>query len=92
MFSIRFVSRASTHRNAASHTKSKQHLSELVAGRLVTVEYDKRDRYERIVGKVLVGRNGACLAQVSAGYAWHYKKYQGEQTPADRKRYAQAEI
>jgi hypothetical protein len=34
-----------------------------------------------------------CLEQIAAaGYAWHYKKYQGEQTPANRKRYAQAEI
>ena len=55
------------------------------------VEYDKRDRYGRIVGKVLVGDTDACLAQVTAGYAWHYKKYQREQSETDRLLYAEAE-
>ncbi len=32
---------------------SRKHLASLVAGKQVTVEYDKRDRYGRIVGKVL---------------------------------------
>jgi len=62
-------------RGQAYGTKSREHLSALVAGRFVIVEYDKRDRYGRIVGKVLVGGEDACLEQVSAGYAWHYKKY-----------------
>jgi endonuclease YncB( thermonuclease family) len=78
-------------RGQAYGTKSKQHLSDLVAGRFVTVEYEKRDRYGRIVGKVLVADKDACLAQIAAGYAWHYKKYHDEQTPTDRKRYAKAE-
>jgi endonuclease YncB( thermonuclease family) len=79
-------------RGQAYGTKSKQHLADLVAGHSVTVEYDKRDRYGRIVGKVLVDSKDACLEQVSAGYAWHYKHYQREQTPTDQKRYARAEI
>ncbi|MEN8131693.1 MAG: hypothetical protein ABFS45_16195 [Pseudomonadota bacterium] len=32
------------------------------------------------------------LRQVTAGLAWHYKKYQKEQTPADRDLYSEAEI
>jgi endonuclease YncB( thermonuclease family) len=73
-------------------TKSKQHLSDLVAGRFVTVEYDKRDRYGRIVGKVLIGGEDTCLEQISSGYAWHYKKYQNEQTETDRQLYSETEI
>jgi endonuclease YncB( thermonuclease family) len=46
-------------RGQAYGTKSKEHLSNLVAGRFVVVEYDKRDRYGRIVGKVLVGGEDA---------------------------------
>jgi len=53
---------------------SKEHLSESVAGRFVVVEYDKKGRYGRIVGKVLVGGQDVCLAQISAGLAWHYRK------------------
>ena len=34
--------------------KSKEHLSESVAGKFVVVEYSKRDRYERILGKGLL--------------------------------------
>ena len=32
------------------------------------------------------------LEQISAGLAWHYKKYQKEQTPNDRELYSEAEI
>lgn len=71
--------------------RSKQHLADLVFRRQVVVEWSKRDRYGRIVGKVLVGGRDACLAQVTAGLAWHYKAYQGEQSPEDRVAYAAAE-
>jgi len=78
-------------RKQAYGKKSKEHLSESVAGRFVVVEYDKKDRYGRIVGKVLVGGQDVCLAQISAGLAWHYKKYQKEQTETDRILYSEAE-
>lgn len=71
--------------------KSKQHLSDLVAGRMVMVETIKVDRYKRNVGKVLLDGQDANLAQVEAGFAWHYKAYQREQSPADRHVYSQAE-
>jgi len=70
---------------------SKSHLSERVAGRFVVVDWQKRDRYARIVGKVVLAGEDVCLEQVEAGLAWHYKRYQAEQTPADREAYAQAE-
>lgn len=31
------------------------------------------------------------LEQVRAGFAWHYKKYQKEQTSEDRQNYSEAE-
>ena len=58
----------------------------------VVVEYDKRDRYQRILGKVLLSNKDMNLEQIKAGLAWHYKKYQKEQTPADRELYSEAEI
>ena len=78
-------------RGQAYGTKSKEHLSERVAGRFVVVETDKRDRYGRVIGKVLVGGKDVCLEQINAGLAWHYKQYQNEQTASDRQRYADAE-
>ena len=62
-----------------------------MGGKQVTVEYQKRDRYDRIVGKVLLDGMDACLEQVKAGLAWHYKKYQHEQSAEDRELYADAE-
>lgn len=72
--------------------KSSENLSHYVAGRFVVVDYAKRDRYGRIVDKILLSDEDICLQQVEDGMAWHYKKYQREQSPADRKLYSQAEI
>jgi len=71
--------------------KSTEHLSGLVAGRFVVVDWQKRDRYGRIVGKVVLAGEDVCLEQVEAGLAWHYKRYAGEQSPEDRQAYAKAE-
>jgi endonuclease YncB( thermonuclease family) len=71
---------------------SKRHLAEMVFGESVTVEYQKHDRYGRIVGKILKGADDASLEQLRAGFAWHYKQYQREQSRADRDAYAGAEL
>jgi endonuclease YncB( thermonuclease family) len=71
--------------------RSKQSLSDLVFDRQVQVEYSKKDKYGRTVGKIIIGGMDANLAQVKAGMAWHYKEYQREQTVEDRAAYAQAE-
>lgn len=70
---------------------SRHHLSQLVFSKTVTIEYEKMDRYQRQVGKVLVNGTDANLAQVANGMAWHYKKYQSEQSPEDRHEYSAAE-
>jgi len=79
-------------RGQAYSTKSKAHLSASVAGKSVVVEYGKRDRYGRIVGKVLLSNEDMNHEQIRAGLAWHYKKYQYEQTPSDREDYSDTEI
>ena len=71
--------------------RSRQNLSAEVFGKEVSVEWSKRDRYGRIVGKVLVGGRDVCREQIRAGMAWHYKFYQNEQSAEDRKMYADAE-
>jgi endonuclease YncB( thermonuclease family) len=86
--------------------ESTQSLLELTSGKIVVIEYEKRDRYKRIVGKVLVDPPGevfcmaldcvkkidAGLEQIKRGLAWHYKKYQGEQSVEDRGAYGEAEV
>lgn len=71
--------------------RSKEHLSSLVFGHRVMVETEKQDRYGRTVGKVVIDGRDVNLAMVVAGMAWHYKKYEGEQSPSDRLLYADAE-
>ena len=76
--------------------RSKENLSLLVFNKEVRVEWEKRDRYRRIVGKVWV-QPASCPtcpmtldaghAQITVGLAWWYRKYAGEQSPQDRGAY-----
>lgn len=71
--------------------RSKESLSDLAFNKTVVVETDKRDRYGRAVGKVLVNGRDVNLIQVERGMAWHYKAYEREQSPNDRMLYDAAE-
>lgn len=71
--------------------QSKQALSSLVFDRQVVIDLGKTDRYGRIVSKVAINDSDVNLEQVASGMAWHYKKYQKEQSPKDRAAYARAE-
>ena len=72
--------------------KSKQSLSQMVQSKQVTVEYQKKDKYGRTLGKVLHNGTDVCLEQINLGMAWHYKKYASDQPKEDRETYAQAEL
>lgn len=72
--------------------RSKQYLSDLVFGKTVTLEGDKVDRYGRTVAKVILNGRDMNLAQIAAGMAWHYKKYDREQTANDRMLYGAEEL
>lgn len=76
--------------------RSKESLSRLTFQKDVRVEWQKRDRYGRIIGKVWVQpsdcmRCGLTLdageAQLALGMAWWYRKYAGDQSSQDRARY-----
>lgn len=90
-YKVRLSGIDAPEKNQPFGNRSKQHLADLVFRKHVVVEWSKQDRYGRIVGKVLVGGRDACLAQVVAGLAWHYKTYQREQAPEDQVLYAAAE-
>jgi endonuclease YncB( thermonuclease family) len=71
--------------------RSRANLSRLIYNEIVVVEWTKRDKYGRIVGKVLRDGRDAGLEQVRAGLAWHFKEYEGEQSSTDRALYAAAD-
>jgi endonuclease YncB( thermonuclease family) len=70
---------------------SKKSLSDLVFSKDVEISWVKRDRYQRILGKVLLDGQDICLEQVKLGMAWHYKQYQLDQSLEDRTAYNLAE-
>jgi endonuclease YncB( thermonuclease family) len=77
-------------------------MSALVFGKEVDVHWHKPDRYQRIIGKVMVAdthcRSTPCpktldagLAQLTVGLAWWYRHYAKEQSSEDAGRYEFAE-
>ena len=50
------------------------------------------DRYNRVLAKVIFDGRDVNLSQVSSGYAWHFKRYQKQQSQSDRLSYSQAEL
>jgi endonuclease YncB( thermonuclease family) len=91
MYKIRLQGIDAPEGGQAFGDSSRQNLSNEVFDKEVTIEWSKRDRYRRIVGKILLNGDDLCLEQVRAGMAWHYKYYQLEQSLEDRKLYADAE-
>lgn len=64
----------------------------MVFGKHVEVRTSKKGRYSRWVGVIFVGGVDANLAMVTAGMAWHYRRYAREQSDSDRRLYANAEV
>ena len=72
-------------------SRSKQNLSRWIYNRQVIVDWNKHDRYGRMLGVVLADGHDVNLEQVRAGMAWWYRQYAKEQTPDDRQLYERAE-
>lgn len=100
---IRVLGIDAPEKKQAFGDRSKQSMARMVFGKPVQVEWSKLDRYGRTIGKVMVSQDNcqkpscpktldAGLAQISLGLAWHYKKYEQEQSAADRQLYAQEEM
>jgi len=71
--------------------ESKATLEECIGGKPVTILYKEKDRYSRILGKVMAGNTDCNFYQVGIGSAWHYKQYQDEQPNDDKYAYSDAE-
>lgn len=71
--------------------KAKNYLSDLVFEKIVTVIGKKTDRYGRLVAQVFVEGRDVGYSMTWAGFAWHYKEYENEQSKQDRKLYDEAE-
>ena len=63
--------------------KSKQFLANLIAGQIVEVEENGKDRYKRTIGIVYLGNTDINAQMVANGYAWAYRKFSKKYTPQE---------
>lgn len=70
---------------------SSMELANCALDKKTVVHWNKLDRYKRVVGVVYINGKDCNLNQIKKGVAYHYKKYQKEQTPEQRKQYDRAE-
>ena len=88
---VRFAGIDCPERKQPWSVRAKEALSEYSFDRRVTVDWNKRDRYKRIVGKVIRGDRDVNLSLVRDGLCWWYRKYADEQSAVDRMLYEDAE-
>jgi len=71
---------------------AKKQMSDYIFAKDVLVLWKKKDRFGRVIGRVEFGGRDVGLQLVRTGLAWHYKRFEIEQVPEDRKLYAVAEL
>ncbi|MEK6280197.1 MAG: thermonuclease family protein [Acidobacteriota bacterium] len=79
-------------RTQAFYQVSRENLANLLFQKQVRADYEKVDQFGRLIGKVWLEGEDACLEQIKAGLAWHFKKYEKEQSQADQDLYARSEV
>ena len=88
---VRLAGIDAPERNQPWGEAATRELRRQVAGQQVLVEWSKRDRWKRLIGIIRLDGEDVNLHLVDRGLAWHYKKYQGEQSPGDRDAYSAAQ-
>lgn len=65
--------------------KSKQFLANLIAGKVVEVEENGKDRYKRTIGLIYLNDKDINAQMVANGYAWAYRKFSKRYTAQESK-------
>ena len=66
-------------------------MTDKVHGKTLVVSGSKKDRYKRLLGKLVLDGNDINLNLVKNGMAWHYKRYKSSQDKLDQLLYSNAE-
>lgn len=90
-YKIRLAGIDAPERKQANYETSRKNLAALTFGKIVVVNWYKKDRYGRLVGSVEADRQDVGLVQLRAGQAWWFRQYAHEQSVFDRSQYAVAE-
>lgn len=85
VFKIRLAGIDAPESKQAFGQKSKQHLSGLIFGKVVSVRFKAVDSYGRIIGKIIYAEQDINLKMLQSGLAWHYRYFD------DNDDYAKAE-
>ena len=98
-FKVRLTGIDAPEQNQPYGLASTYHLRGLLLNKFVLLESKPKkgkpysvDRYKRVLAKIILDGRDINLSQVLNGYAWHFKRYQKQQSPKDRESYNQAEL
>ena len=78
-FKIRLLGIDSPESAQAHGDEATQAMTAKVFGQLVSVHWEKRDDYKRLLGHVAIGQRWINHEMVAEGWAWHYKQYSKDQ-------------
>ena len=68
--------------------KAKEALANKIFGKMVKVEWIKKDRYGRAIGKIYLNDRYINLEMVKEGWAWQYTEYSHSPEIASAQKYA----
>jgi endonuclease YncB( thermonuclease family) len=98
-FKVRLTGIDAPEKNQPYGLASTYHLRRLLLNKFVLLESKPKkgkpysvDRYNRVLAKIILDGRDINLSQVLNGYAWHFKRYQKQQSLKDRELYSQAEF
>ena len=98
-FKVRLTGIDAPEQNQPYGLASTSHLRELLLNKFVLLESKPKkgkpysvDRYKRVLAKIVLDGRDINLSQVLSGYAWHFKRYQKQQSTFDRESYNKAEL
>ena len=98
-FKVRLTGIDAPEQNQPYGLASTYHLRGLLLNKIVLLKSKPKkgkpysvDRYKRVLAKIVLNGIDINLSQVLSGYAWHFKRYQNQQSRSDRELYSQAEL
>ena len=98
-FKVRLTGIDAPEQNQPYGLASTYHLRGLLLNKFVLLESKPKkgkpysvDRYKRVLAKIVLDGRDINLSQVLSGYAWHFKRYQNQQSRSDREIYSKAEL
>jgi len=98
-FKVRLIGIDAPEQNQPYGLASTYQLRGLLLNKFVLLESKPKkgkpysvDKYKRVLAKIVLDGRDINLSQVLSGYAWHFKRYQNQQSRSDRETYSKAEL